>query len=48
MTFWFLIVLAIGFSKITGGKVKALSVFLCYLALWFLVTLVRVGLAAAF
>lgn len=48
MTFWFLIVLAIGLSKITGGKVKTASVFLCYLALWFLVTLVQVGLAALF
>ena len=48
MTFWFLIVLAIGLSKVAGGRVKTISVFLSFLALWFLVTLVQVGLAVLF
>lgn len=48
LTLWFLIVLAIGLSRITGGKVKTLSIFLCFLGLWVLVSLAFAGLAAIF
>lgn len=48
LTLWFLIVLAIGLSRVTGGKVKTLSVFLSFLGLWVLVSLAFAGLAALF
>lgn len=48
LTLWFLIVLAIGLSRISGGKAKTLSVFLSFLALWVLVSLAFAGLAALF
>jgi hypothetical protein len=47
-TIWFVILLRIGFSHATGGKVKARSIFLVYFGLWMVWVLGKVGLAAIF
>ena len=47
-TIWFVILLGIGFSQATGGKVKARSVFLVYFGLWMVWVLGKVGWAAVF
>ncbi|MFB3920803.1 MAG: YIP1 family protein [Terriglobia bacterium] len=45
-TIWFVILLGIGFSQATGGKVKARTIFLVYLGLWMVWVIGKVGLAA--
>jgi hypothetical protein len=47
-TIWLLILLGIGFSQATGGKVKALSVSMVYFGLWMVWVLGKVGLAVLF
>jgi len=47
-TIWFVVLLGIGFSQATGGKVKALTIFLVYFGLWMVWVLGKVGLAAVF
>jgi hypothetical protein len=42
---WLLILLGLGVSKGTGGKVKPLPVFLAYAGVWILLILARVGFA---
>jgi hypothetical protein len=42
---WLLILLGLGVSKGTGGKVKPLPVFLAYAGVWILLVLARVGFA---
>jgi hypothetical protein len=44
-TFWFMIVLSIGLSRATGGKVKTGSIFAVYCGLWALWVLAKMGLA---
>jgi len=44
-TIWLLILLGIGFSKATGGKVKPLPIFLVYAGVWILLVLAKVGFA---
>lgn len=43
--FWFLILLAIGLSRVSGNKVKASSIFMTYLGAWSLVVIAKVGFA---
>lgn len=45
ITFWFLILLAIGLSRVVGKKVKAGSIFLTYLGAWVLLVIAKVGFA---
>lgn len=47
-TIWFVVLLGIGFSQATGGKVKASTIFLVYFGLWMIWVLGKVGLAAIF
>jgi len=47
-TIWFVVLLGIGFSHATGGKVKPRSVSLVYFGLWMIWVLGKVGLAAVF
>ncbi|HUZ47655.1 MAG TPA: YIP1 family protein [Terriglobia bacterium] len=44
--FWFLILLAIGLSRVSGGMVKTRSIFFIYLGFWILLVAVKVVLAA--
>jgi hypothetical protein len=44
-SFWLMALLGIGFSEATGGKVKALSVFLVYFGLWVLVVITKMAFA---
>jgi len=44
-TLWLLILLGVGFSKGTGGKVKPLPIFLAYTGVWILLVLAKVGFA---
>jgi len=44
-TIWLLILLGLGLSKGTGGKVKPLPVFLVYTGIWVLLVLAKVGFA---
>ncbi len=44
-TVWFMALLGIGLSEATGRKVKALSIFLCYLGLWLVWVLAKIGLS---
>ena len=44
-TIWLLILLGVGLSKGTGGKVKPLPIFLAYTGVWILVVLAKVGFA---
>ena len=45
-TFWFMGILGVGFSAVTGGKAKSLSVFFAFLVIWAVYVLAKVGLAA--
>ena len=47
-TIWFVVLLGIGFSQATGGKVKVRTIFLVYFGLWMIWVLGKVGLAAIF
>ncbi len=44
-TIWFMVLLGIGFSQATGGKVKSLSIFFSFFGLWMLWVLIKMGLA---
>lgn len=46
VTLWFLVLVAIGLREVSGGKVKARSIFLAFAGLWVLLSLGRAGLAA--
>jgi hypothetical protein len=43
--FWFMILLAIGLSRVAGKKVKTGTIFLTFLGAWALLLLVKVGFA---
>jgi Yip1 domain len=43
---WFLIVLGIGLSQLTGGKTKARTIFFVFFGLWMVLALGRAGFAA--
>jgi len=45
LTVWMIILLGVGLSKGTGGKVKASSIILVYVGLWILWILAKVGLS---
>lgn len=42
---WFLILLAIGISRVSGKKVKSSSLFMTYAGAWILLVIVKVGFA---
>ncbi len=44
-TFWFMTLLGIGFAAATGRRAKASSMFLVFLGLWTVWTLIKMGLA---
>jgi hypothetical protein len=44
-TIWLLILLGVGLSKGTGGKVKPLPIFLAFAGVWILYVLAKVGFA---
>ena len=44
LTIWLLILLGVGLSKATGGKVKPLPIFLLYVGIWLVWVLGRAGL----
>ena len=44
-TIWFMILLGIGFSAASGGRVKALSIFLCFFGLRAVLLLAQMGMA---
>jgi len=44
--FWLLALLGIGFSAVTGGKAKPLSVFFAFFGVWAVYVLAKMGLAA--
>jgi hypothetical protein len=44
-TFWLLILLGVGLSKATGGKVKPVPIFMVFTGVWILYVLAKVGLA---
>jgi hypothetical protein len=48
LTLWFLIVLAIGLSRLTGGKTKTTTVFFMFFGLWMVWVLGRAAIAAIF
>ena len=48
VTVWFLIILAIGLSKVTGGKTKTSTIFFMYFGAWMLWVLGSAGLALLF
>jgi hypothetical protein len=48
LTLWFLIVLAIGLSRLTGGKTKTTTVFFMFFGLWMVWVLGRAAMAAIF
>jgi Yip1 domain len=43
---WFLILLAMGLSRVSGRAVKSRSIFFIYFGLWMLLVMARVGLTA--
>ncbi|HEX5484220.1 MAG TPA: YIP1 family protein [Terriglobia bacterium] len=45
-SFWFMALLGIGFAAAAGSKVRARSVFFCFLGLWVIWVLIKAGLAA--
>ncbi|HEY6270532.1 MAG TPA: YIP1 family protein [Terriglobales bacterium] len=45
-TFWLMALLGVGFSAVTGGKAKPLSVFFAFFGVWAVYVLAKVGLAA--
>jgi len=46
--FWFLVLLAIGLSRVVRKRVKAGTIFITYLGAWALVVIVKVGFAMLF
>ena len=44
-TFWFMALLAIGFSEATHRKAKSLSLFWCFFGLWMVLVLIKMGFA---
>jgi hypothetical protein len=48
LTLWFLIVLAIGLSRLTRGKTKTTTVFLMFFGLWMVWVLGRAAIAVIF
>lgn len=44
-SFWLMGLLGVGFSQASGGKVKALTIFLVYFGIWMLYVLCKVGWA---
>ena len=44
-TFWFMALLAIGFSAATNRKAKSLSLFWCFFGLWMVLVLIKMGAA---
>jgi hypothetical protein len=44
-TIWFMILLGVGYSAASGGRVKALTIFLCFFGLRAVLLLVQMGLA---
>ncbi len=44
-TFWAMVLWGVGFSQASQRKVRALTIFFCYLAVWAVLVLVRMGLA---
>jgi len=42
---WFLILLAIGLSRVAGNKVKSSSIFMIFAGVWMLLIIVKVGYA---
>lgn len=46
--FWFLVLLAIGLSRVAHKQVKAGTIFLVYLGAWVLVVAAKVGFASMF
>jgi Yip1 domain len=48
LSLWFLIVLAIGLSKLSEGKAKSQTIFFIFFGLWMLLALGRAGFAALF
>lgn len=47
-TFWFMILLAMGLSRLVGRKVKTGTIFMSFFGAWALVVLVKVGFALIF
>jgi hypothetical protein len=45
---WVVILLGLGMSRATGGKVKALPITLCFVGAWALWIIGKVGLSAIF
>jgi len=45
ITLWFLVLLAMGLSRISRKKVKAGSIFMTYCGAWLLLVIVKVGFA---
>jgi hypothetical protein len=45
-TFWYMALLAIGFSVASGRKVKTLPLFFCYFGLWVVMVLIKMGLSS--
>lgn len=48
LSLWFLIVLSLGLSQLTGGKIRPRSIFLTFFGLWMILILGRAGWAALF
>lgn len=46
--FWFLVLLAIGLSRVVQKRVKAGTIFMTYLGAWALVVIIKVGFAMLF
>src|SRR5947207_8734679 len=44
-TFWFMALLAIGFSEATHRKAKSLSLFWCFFGLWMVLVVIKMGFA---
>ena len=45
---WFMILLAMGLSRVSGNKVKTGSIFLTYFGFWALLVIAKVGMAVLF
>ncbi len=44
-TIWYMVLLGVGFSEASRGKVKFMPIFLVFLGLWIVMTLAKMGLA---
>lgn len=42
---WFLILLSMGLSRVSGGKIKSRSIFYVYFGIWMILILAKVGFA---